>query len=515
MRIEITCQDRVGIAQQVLAVFVEREINIRGIDAQTESGQIFIHTPDLDFSQLQDFMPQLRLIDGVVDVKTNSYMPSERERNVLDTIVRTLPDPLILIDVKGNVYGLNQVAKHKIGLERSEIVNAPVSNWIKGFNITRFLEGDEILAQTRKIKFQEEDFVADILPVTVPSENKQKILAGAILMLKSEARLGQQIIAFKHPKTGDFSGIQASSSGMRKVIREARKMAVIESSILIVGETGVGKELLARSCHSASDRNEHPFLVLNCASMPDSACESELFGKQVNGQLKKGIFELADGGTIFLDEVAEMSPKLQSKLLRVLEDSSFRRVDEEEEVKVNIRVISATSKDLLSLVEQGEFREDLYYRLNVLGLTIPALRDRRQDIAPLAQTFMNKAANINQKHSVNFDKDCLDFIESYPWPGNVRQLENVILRAVSLLDDETLKVAHLQLPTYTSDQGYLEQEFSGTLDDAVKGFEANLLRKLYPAYPSTRQLAKKLGLSHTAIANKLREYNINKKTVKI
>jgi len=210
-----------------------------------------------------------------------------------------------------------------------------------------------------------------------------------------------------------------------------------------------------------------------------------------------------------------MSTKLQSKLLRVIQNGSFRRVNSEQEVTVNVRIISSTNKDLLNLVSVGEFREDLYYRLNVFGLNIPPLRERRNDILPLTEFFIAHAGQRIGRVNLKLTQECRDFIEHYPWPGNVRQLENVLTRAASLLEGEEIEVDHLQLPAYTREHGYLEQEFEGTLDAAVKSFEADLLRKLYPAYPSTRQLAKKLGLSHTAIANKLREYDINKKTVKI
>jgi transcriptional regulator of aroF, aroG, tyrA and aromatic amino acid transport len=284
-----------------------------------------------------------------------------------------------------------------------------------------------------------------------------------------------------------------------------------------MGETGTGKELLARACHGASERSEHPFMTLNCAALPDDVAESELFGagEKENQASQRGIFELADGGTVFLDEIGEMSSKLQSKLLRVIQNGSFRRIDSEQEVTVNVRIISSTNKDLLNLVSIGEFREDLYYRLNVFGLALPALRERRSDILPLAEFFIVKASQQIGRCHLKISEDCRDFIEHYPWPGNIRQLENVLTRAASLLEGDEIETTHLQLPAYTREHGYLEQEFEGTLDAAVKNFEADLLRKLYPAYPSTRQLAKKLGLSHTAIANKLREYDINKKTVKI
>ncbi|MDO6427998.1 transcriptional regulator TyrR [Thalassotalea sp. 1_MG-2023] len=516
MRLEIGCLDRVGIAQDVLSIFVERSIDLRGIELE-QPGRIFINIPDLDFSELQTFMPQLRLIEGVEDVKTTPYMPSEREKNELSTLIKTFPDPFVSIDAKGNIRIVNHVTASIIGCSNGEIVGQHVSQWLKGFNFNRWLDSEEVLAQTRRLKFIDDDYVADIMPIHIQGIDGEVILAGAVLILKSEIRLGQQMSAFKQANENNFAGIQASSGAMRKVIREAKRMSLLESSMLLVGETGTGKELIARACHAASDRADKPFMTLNCASLPDEAAETELFGMGSNNPelIKKGLFELAGGGTIFLDEVGEMSPKLQIKLLRVIQDGIFRRVDDEKEINVNVRFISSTNHDLLTMVQQGEFREDLYYRLNVLGLNIPSLRERRSDIIPLAEYFIAKFGQRIGKGSINMSDDCRDFIEHYPWPGNVRQLENVLIRAVSLMEGNLIQTSHLQLPAYTREHGYLEQEFEGTLDAAVKGFEADLLRKLYPAYPSTRQLAKKLGLSHTAIANKLREYDINKKTVKI
>jgi transcriptional regulator of aroF, aroG, tyrA and aromatic amino acid transport len=516
MRLEIICQDRVGIAQEVLDIFVARKIDLRGIELQHPS-KIFVNIPDLEFSELQTFMPKLRLIEGVIDVKTTPFMPSEREHNELATLVRTFPDPFISIDVRGNIRMLNESAMSIMRADLSELKDEPISNWLKGFNFQRWLDGDEVLAQTRRLKFQDEDFVADILPIVVTDVSEQQVLAGAMLILKSEARLGQQINVFKQANDKNFAHIHASSAAMKKVIREAKRMAQLDSSMLIVGETGTGKELMARACHEGSERAGKPFMTLNCASIPDEAVETELFGFGTIGssELKLGIFELANGGTIFLDEIGEMSAKLQTKLLRVIQDGSFRRINSQQELTVNVRIICATNKDLLNMVANGDFREELYYRVNVLGFTIPPLRERRADIVPLAEFFVAKFSQHIGKHGIVFEEKCRDFIEHYPWPGNVRQLQNVLNRAVSLLEGDVISAAHLQLPAFTREHGYLEQDFQGTLDDAVKNFEADLLRKLYPAYPSTRQLAKKLGLSHTAIANKLRDYDINKKTVKI
>jgi len=517
MRLEICCQDRVGLAQKVLSILAEYEINIKGIELK-EPSIIYVNILDLDFSELQEILPKIRLLEGVEDVKTAHFMPSELERKEFSTLIKTFPDPFISLDMRGNIRLVNNIASSIIGKKLEDLEGQPVSTWVKGFNFSRWIEsGEEALPQTQRLKFQNEDYVADILPIHVTEQDSKRKLIGAVLILKSEYRLGEQMSAFKQSTDNSFSGIHATSGAMRKVVREAKRMAHIDSSMLIAGETGTGKELIARSCHNSSARADKAFMALNCAALPDDDAETELFGKgeSNNSAAKKGLFELADGGTIFLDEVGEMSPTLQTKLLRVIQDGRFRRVDDEQEINVNVRFISSTNKDLLNMVSTGEFREDLYYRLNVLGLNVPSLRERRTDIIPMAEFFIAKFGQRVGKHHITLTDDCRDFIEHYPWPGNVRQLENVLIRAVSLVEGNEITTEHLQLPAYTREHGYLEQDFEGTLDAAVKGFEADLLRKLYPAYPSTRQLAKKLGLSHTAIANKLREYDINKKTVKI
>jgi transcriptional regulator of aroF, aroG, tyrA and aromatic amino acid transport len=174
-----------------------------------------------------------------------------------------------------------------------------------------------------------------------------------------------------------------------------------------------------------------------------------------------------------------------------------------------------TSKDLGLLVESGRFRQDLYYRLNVLSLVMPALRERKQDIMPLTEAFLNQHCVKLGRNIAKLSKSCVDYLNTYPWPGNVRQLQNALYRALTLLDGNEITKEHIHLPSCATTVSYIDENFEGTLDQEVKKFEKDLLKKLYPSYPSTRQLARKLGLSHTAIANKLREYGINKATIKI
>ena len=518
MRLDIHCADRVGIAQEILNILVNYDVDLKGIEVDSVNCRMYVSFPEIEFEQFQKIMPSIRLIDGVHDVRTTGFLPSEREHNELNTLLRALPDGVISIDAKGWVRLCNDAACKDLQLSEKEVVGANINNLLKGFNFTRWLEGKEVLGQTTRVDVAGEDFIADILPIAVPQGGEGDVLAGAVINIKSQSRLGQQVSAFRRYGQESFATIHNFSTAMRRVVREARKMSQLEAPILITGETGTGKELLARACHYASNRSVKPFIALSCASLPDDVAESELFGYagyEENTAPKRGVLEQADGGTVFLDEVGEMSTQLQTKLLRFLQDGTFRKVGDENEVKVNVRIIAATQKDLPAMVQEGVFREDLYYRINVLTLEIAPLRDRKADVGPLAEHFIQKYAQQNGHAIPLLSQECLRFLQEYPWPGNVRQLENAIYRAVSLLDDSELRVEHLQLPTFTHDLGYLESDFEGSLDQAVKRFEATLLRKLYPAYPSSRQLAKRLGLSHTAVANKLRDYGINRKTVKV
>jgi len=222
---------------------------------------------------------------------------------------------------------------------------------------------------------------------------------------------------------------------MQDRLELVKRVAPSDASVLILGESGVGKELIAEQLHLNSKRNTKPFVRVNCAALPESLLESELFG-HVKGAFtdaisdRVGRFEAADGGTIFLDEITELPLRLQSKLLRVIQQKTFERVGSSETVKVDVRIITATNKDIERLVEKKEFRSDLYYRLNVLPLYIPPLRDRPEDIPVLAEHFLNKYAREMNRGSLRFTESSIARLIGYSWPGNVRELENAIERAV-------------------------------------------------------------------------------------
>ncbi|MEC8230615.1 MAG: sigma 54-interacting transcriptional regulator, partial [Pseudomonadota bacterium] len=277
MRLEISCQDRLGITQDVLDILVTKEIDLRGIEIDP-AGKIFLNFPNIEFADFQHLMPQIRRIDGIDDVKTTLFMPGEREKNQLSAILRTLPDPVFSIDAKGNILLCNEAVCAGLEIASSEIEGTDISEVVKGFNFIKWMDGKSPGPQTSKVKFIQQDYLADMLPITVPDGDQNKIMAGAVVILKSEMRLGQQFTAFHQSPTDSFDRFVTHSPFMKRVVHEAKRVADLDAPILIFGETGTGKEMIARACHQSSRRSEGAFLALNCASLPDSVAETELFG---------------------------------------------------------------------------------------------------------------------------------------------------------------------------------------------------------------------------------------------
>lgn len=512
MRLEITCQDRLGLCQEILAILRENEIDLRGIEVDP-IGKIFLNFPAMDFADFQALMPKIRRIPNVEDVKTTSYMPSEREHYEFNLLLSTLPNPVISVDAKGHIDVINSAGAALVNTDKDSLKGEVIDDWLGGFSVTRWLERKPKEPDNAQVKCGRSVYYANLFPIWLTDDEGEPSFAGAVIHCQSEPiavpSLGAQ-------SSAAFAGILTQHAGMRKLLKDAERMSSLEVPLLIEGETGVGKELIARACHRASRRSQQPFLAVNCGALPDNVAESELFGYgagafSTHADGKKGIFEQADGGVVLLDSVGDMSRELQAKLLRFIQEGSFRRIGEETEVQVDVRVICSARGFLLDRVESGEFREDLYYRLNVLTLQLPPLRERRGDIMLLTEHFLQQSCQRLGRPLVRLSQSARNFLNQYSWPGNIRQLENTVFRAVSLLEGDVLEVDDIQLPELPAlATGFdidLEQT---TLEEAVKTFEAGLLRRMYPSYPSTRQLARKLGLSHTAIANKLREYGIGK-----
>ncbi len=331
--------------------------------------------------------------------------------------------------------------------------------------------------------------------------------------LKQKALQSENIILKKQiEKIYDFSNILCESIQMRRIVDEVKKIADARSNILILGETGTGKELLARAVHFNSNRADRPFIPINCSAIPENLLESELFG-YVKGAFtgatssKKGLFEIADGGTIFLDEIGDLSMSLQAKLLRVIEDREIRPVGGTHSMKVDIRFICATNIDIEKAIREGRFREDLYYRINIITIKLPPLRERKEDIEPLVRFFIKRYSDEIGKKIVDIDDDALRLLQNYTWPGNVRELQNVIERAVLIADDSVLRLLHLpeNLKVKEDFLSYaLENRLS--IEDYTKAF----ILKYQDLY-NEQQLADMLGITRKSLWEKRKRWGIQRK----
>lgn len=317
-------------------------------------------------------------------------------------------------------------------------------------------------------------------------------------------------MTFKFDPQHPFSCFVTHSESMKNTVENAQRFAMFDVPLLIQGETGTGKDLLAKACHYQSLRREHKFIAVNCAGLPDEDAETEMFGRKVGEDETIGFFEYADGGTVLLDGIAEFSLSLQAKLLRFLTDGSFRRVGEEKEHHANVRVICTAQMPLNQLVEQGKVRTDLFHRLNVLTLNVPPLRERIADIEPLTEGFLQEISESLNIQKPTFDRQFLVYLQQYNWQGNVRELYNTLYRACSLAKDNRLTIENLNLRLPSNALVSIEEFEKQTLDEIIGRYEAQILRAFYREFPSTRKLAQRLGVSHTAIANKLRQYGIGK-----
>ncbi|ATA22192.1 transcriptional regulator of aroF, aroG, tyrA and aromatic amino acid transport [Gibbsiella quercinecans] len=512
MRLEVFCEDRLGLARELLDLLVLRNIDLRGIEI-APIGRIYLNFAQLDFDTFSALMMEIRRIDGVTDVRTVSFMPSEHEHRSLRALLQSMPEPVFSIDMKGKVELANPAAQALFCLDEDKLRNQTAGALIGGYNFGRWLETGNSTPHSERVVIRSQDFLMEITPICLEDESQQQATVGAVVMLKSTARMGRQLQNLAVNDDSEFAHIVATSPKMRQVLEQARKLAMLDAPLLLIGETGTGKDILARACHLRSPRGKQPFLALNCAALPDDVAESELFGHAPGAypgatEGKKGFFEQANGGSVLLDEIGEMSSRMQAKLLRFINDGTFRRVGEEHEVHVDVRVICATQKNLIELVQRGEFREDLYYRLNVLALNIPPLRERPQDIMPLTELFVARFADEQGVARPKLSNDLNAFLSKYGWPGNVRQLKNAIYRALTQTEGYELRPQDIVLPEFESEIPLGDEALDGSLDDISKRFERSVLTRLYRTYPSTRKLAKRLGVSHTAIANKLREYGL-------
>ena len=349
-------------------------------------------------------------------------------------------------------------------------------------------------------------FKPDEIILTLKKAEERELLRRENELLRKEVK-----------KEYSFENIISKNKMMQRIFEVIKKVSPYKSTILITGESGTGKELVARALHYNGDRAPNPFIPVNCGAIPENLLESELFGHAKGAftdaiRTKKGLFEEADGGTLFLDEIGELPAQLQVKLLRVLQDGEIRRIGESKPIQIDVRIVSATVKDLTKEVNEGRFRDDLFYRLNVLPIHVPPLRERKEDIPLLTAHFIKKYSQAMNKNVVGIDSRALEALMNYKWYGNVRELENTIERAIVLADKENIELENLPLEIQDfKDEIQLEplaeEEYS--IKKASRFLEMNLIKRaLKKTKGNHTHAAKLLEISHRALLYKIKEYGI-------
>jgi TyrR family helix-turn-helix protein len=545
MKIELIGENRLGITQEVLTVITEQKLEAASMEAITE--HIYIDVPGLTEHNLPHISSALMKIRGIHRISVIDLLPNERRRFHLDTLLSNFPDPVFTIDAKGTILSANTAAATPLGLSAALLEGKSINTILEGVCslIEKSLAGQPH-KQSQEVTLGGQPYLLELQsmqPITAEyshdSQSKQHIpftgnpvtnsplkdsmltestltessIKDRMLILHTPSRLGHHISKVQMGNVKGFNAIAGKSAAMVQIKNRAQQFASVHAPLLIQGETGTGKELFARALHQTSPWSAAAFLALNCAALPENLIESELFGYAAGAfsgatrDGKPGLLELADGGTVFLDEIGEMSTYVQAKLLRFVQDGTFLRVGGKKERKINVRIICATHRNIEQLMQEGQFREDLMYRLNVLNLTLPPLRERPDDIIDLAEVFIARAANQIGCATPSINSDAKKLLMGYSWPGNVRQLENLLFRTIALHQHKTISADDLTSIGITHN-ALVDNTEPHNWKTAQAAFEKDLLTQLYQHYPSTRKLAKRLEVSHTTIADKLRVYGI-------
>ncbi|PJW13737.1 transcriptional regulator [Geobacillus sp. Manikaran-105] len=444
-----------------------------------------------------------------------------------ENVINASYDPIFIADKRGYGIKMNEAYTRVTGITEDQLIGRHLKDVVKDGIISESVSL-KVLQEKRRVTIIQHVNGKDLLVTGNPifDENGDvsyvvtnlrdisalKHLEQELMKTKALAdRYLQQIKVYQHREdTIRHEGVIANSPNMLRVIHLAQKIAPFNSTVLLLGESGVGKEVIANLIQKWSPRSDKPFIKVNCAAIPKELIESELFGYEkgaftgADSRGRPGLFEQAHTGTIFLDEIGEMPLSLQGKLLRVLQEFEVTRIGGRRTIKIDVRVISATNQDLESLVKQGKFREDLYYRLNIIPIHIPPLRERQEDIPLLAHYFLER---VNQKYRLHkqFTDDALLAMKSYAWPGNVREMQNLIERLVITTETDHITALHLPFSHSTS----LEmKQASKTLKDMVRNLERELILKAISEYKTTRKAAQVLGISQSALVKKMQRLGI-------
>lgn len=450
-------------------------------------------------------------------------------KSTLESAIESIFEGIVIVDKNACITMINQSYCEFLGVEAEKVIGQYVADVIPNTRMHVVAQGGK--AEVTDIqRINEHNCVVTRIPIVKDGERvgavgkvvfkdvkDLKLLSVKLNKLQFEVEYYKEELRKAYGGKYTFDNIIGDSEKMQWTKSIAIKAAKGNSTVLILGESGTGKELFAHSIHNDSSRHDGPFIKVNCAAVPENLLESELFGYDDGAFTgakkggKPGRFELANGGTIFLDEIGDMPLSMQAKMLRVLQEKEFERVGGTKTIKLDLRIIAATNRDLEKMIEEGKFRQDLYYRLNIISLNISPLRERVDDIAMLCIMLLKKI-NKQTPHCVEgVSATALQLLMNYPWPGNVRELENMLERAINLMDDDEFLINPENLPpvlkkvSKVKDKGESEEHLSGLLGDTER---QAILKALEAAGGNKSEAAKLLGIHRSGFYQKMKKYNI-------
>lgn len=520
LKFQLLFKDRIGIVFDITRLMSEQSLNIIGMELEQKNGFCKISVEIEQKEHNLDKVSLLALFATLPQIESQSLirrLPQERRQRWFRTLFDGMNEGIISVDAKGLINTINTVACRTLGLVYENIIGRHINEISPKDSILMDCLDKRIPVSRRKSVVTNTGRV-EFYGSAKPINDSRGNFVGAVLLINNLKEVKEMVDAVSTPLSVTFDDFLGESPAIKNLITFARKIADTGTIVSITGESGTGKELFARALHFESGR-PGPFIPINCAALPEALIESELFG-YVDGaftgarkQGKPGLFEAANDGTIFLDEIGDMPPGPQAKILRVLQDGLVRRIGGFEEIPVNARVITATNKNLRDMVQENRFREDLFYRINVLTVQIPPLRERLMDIPLLAGHFLQQFNRKLGKAGQTIGQDAMAKLYNYSWPGNIRELQNMVERASVLSDTSHIEVEAIRLSHETADHrssGSTVSHENGTrsLKNLVGCYETTLLIDALNATSSIRQAAKNLGLSHTALLKKIGKYGL-------
>jgi len=469
--------------------------------------------------------------ENTMPMVLNRQGPAIEMASDLEAIIENTYDGIYITDGNANTLKINRAYERITGIKREEVLGRNMRDLVASGTLDRSVSLEVIEKKTPVTIMQELRSGKKILVTGSPVFNSE---THEIELVVTNVRDITELIALKeelHERTLEANQYYAELEKMKaikqqkaKFITKSRKMSEIletviraaqfDSNILITGESGVGKGLLAVLIHEASSRKEHPFVTINCAGIPEDLFESELFGYEpgafsgASTKGKKGLLEVADKGTVFLDEIGDMSLRLQAKLLRVIEEKEMTRLGSTRSIKLNVRIIAATNQDVPSMIEHKKFRQDLFFRLNTIAVMIPPLRERVEDVVPLIQHFTNK---LNERYHIKkrFSPQAAQVIVAYQFPGNVRELSNIVEQAFLMSKNDLVDALDLpvQVMGTLDAQRLIINSADRSYNDIVNLMEYKILKNAVDKYGSTHKAARNLKISQSTIVRKLKKLN--------